>query len=118
MHQLFSTRECTIKDNSKSSIEKLHKLQMLKQLPAEQFRQDVPPGPGPFPQKTVLQDYNSNPITETVGTIYAPRDGSFIDEAHFLREKSEFDMPRIVIPEALNHTNDVAMNVPTSFDYR
>lgn len=27
-------------------------------------------------------------------------------------------MPHIAIPEALNQTNDVAMNVPTSFDHR
>jgi len=26
------------------------------------LRQDVPPGPGPFPQKNLM--YNSNPITE------------------------------------------------------
>jgi len=26
--------------------------------------QDVPPGPGPFPQKTFLHDFNSNPMTE------------------------------------------------------
>ena len=44
-------------------IEALHSLFILKNLPAEQLRQDVPPGPGPFPQK--MLNYNSNTmITE------------------------------------------------------
>ena len=40
----------------------MQQLVNLKQLPADQLRQDVPPGPGPFPQK--IMNYNSNPVTE------------------------------------------------------
>ena len=62
-HTVLSARECAIMTPERHRIEALHSLFILKNLPAEQLRQDVPPGPGPFPQK--MLNYNSNTmITE------------------------------------------------------
>ena len=67
IHNIISARDCLMQPPQIRTIETMQQLFMLKQLPAEQFMQDVPPGPGPFPKKTFLHDFNSNPMTENQG---------------------------------------------------
>ena len=63
-HKSFSSRECILDAHKAKSLHSVQQFFLRKQIPADQLRQDVPPGPGPFPQKNLTFDYYSNPITE------------------------------------------------------
>ena len=48
-HSILSSRECIVAPPRRRTIEVMQQLFHLKQLPADQPQQDVPPAPAPFP---------------------------------------------------------------------
>ena len=48
-HSIISSRECIVAPPQRRTIEVMQQLFHLKQLPADQLQQDVPPAPAPFP---------------------------------------------------------------------
>ena len=109
VHRVLSTRECAIAEPELHRIEAMQQLFLLKKLPAEQLRQDVPPGPGPFPQKEVA--YNTNPMTENIlqSTMNAVPNGAFVgmnplDSYNTEADDASNNEYRVFIPNALQQS--------------